>query len=136
MFFSATVFLLGLINRFPTRQCQHRKYNCEYSYIISVLLNPPTSDQSTTDHLPTDQRTHQLPTHRPTDLKFTDPLARFYFKYLIIKKNLFCRMQRRLEKCKTIIRSVWTFVFITNMKDIRKNQVTFIIMFTELGFKL
>ena len=45
-------------------------------------------------------------------------------------------MQRRLEKCKTIIRSVWTFVFITNMKDIRKNQVMFIIMFTELGFKL
>ena len=34
---------------------------------IWVLLNPPTTDQQTTDHLPTDPTTHQPPTYWRTD---------------------------------------------------------------------
>ena len=59
-----------------------------------------------TDHLRTDQPSHRSPTHRPTGSKFTDPLTRFYFKDLIIKKHLFCRAQTQLGKYKTIIRSI------------------------------
>ena len=51
-----------------------------------------STDQTTTDH-------------RPTDPKFTDSLTKFYFKDLIIK-NLFCRIQTQLGTCKTILRSI------------------------------
>ena len=81
----------------------------DYLYLICiwVLLNPPTTDQ---------------PTRRPINPKFTNPLTKLYFKDLIIKKYLFCRMQTQLGKCKTTLRSFYlTFVFITIIKNIRRN---------------
>ena len=70
----------------------------DWVLLNQLTTNPPTINQPTTEHLPNDQ-----PTYRPTDPKFTDPLARFYFKNLIIKKYLFCRIQTQLGKCKIII---------------------------------
>ena len=86
-----------------------------------------------TDHRPTD---HRPLTHEPTDIKFTNPLTKLYFKDLIIKKYLFCRIQTQLGKCKTILFYL-TFVFVTNTKNIREElrYVMFIIMFIELCFK-
>ena len=84
--------------------------------INPLATDPPTTKQPTTDHLRTNQ-----PTHQPTYSKFTDPLTRFYFEDLIIKKYLFCRIQTQLGKCKTIILSIWAFVFMTNIKDMLKN---------------
>ena len=63
-----------------------------------------STDYLPTDHQPTDQRplTHRpadSPTHRLTESKFTNPLARPYFKDFIIKKYLVCRRQTQLGKC-------------------------------------
>ena len=52
-----------------------------------VLLNPPTTDQPTTNHLLTDP-----PTHRPTNPILTDPSDKILFKRLDNRKI-------QLEKC-------------------------------------
>ena len=78
----------------------------EYSYHIILMGFIKSTDHRPIDHLLTDQSTQRPPTHQPTDRKFTDPLTRFYFKNLIIKKYLFCRIQTQLGKYKTILRSI------------------------------
>ena len=92
-----------------------------------------STDHRPTDHRPTD---HRPLTHQPTDIKFANPLTKLYFKDLIIKKYLFCRIQTQLGKCKTILFYL-TFVFVTNTKNIREElrYIMFIIMFIELCFK-
>ena len=92
-----------------------------------ALLSPLTSDQPTTDHLPTDQPTHWRPTHRPTDPKCTDAPKRLYFKDLIINY----KVERQLEKCKTICGLFGRFSYL----NIERNCFMFINMFLELGFK-
>ena len=47
-----------------------------------VLLNPPTSDQSTTGHLLTDRPTNRPTDHRPTDQIITDPTDKILFQGL------------------------------------------------------
>ena len=70
-----------------------------------------------TDHRPTDP-----PTHRPTDPRFTDPLTKLYFKDLIMKNIYFAEYKHSWENVKLYLGLFYlTFVFVTNIKNIRRN---------------
>ena len=60
-----------------------------------VLLNPPTSEPPTTDHLSTDRTTHQ-----PSNPIMNDLVTKYYLKNLTIEKYSFYRIHNSWENKK------------------------------------
>ena len=86
-----------------------------------------------TDHRPTDHRPTNPPT---TDPKFTDPLTKFYFKDFIIKKIYFAECKHSCGNVKLYFGLFYlTFVFLTNIKSIRRIKICLLFCLLNYVFK-